>query len=109
MMPVFADKDSGRRHAALDTMVMLGAIGKWVPLNGGSDTRADARDWWRQSAAGLRLNFTVRGGCMVGIGGPVKRTRGFWYMAVGKHDLTWMHWRKAKNRMHRNEAREAAE
>lgn len=92
MLPVHT---SGDKKSGADEFVALGFLGKWVPLNGGSDTRADTRDYYREYALDLGLEF-VATGHDVKVGGMCDRKRGQWFMAYGARKLHWEHWRKAK-------------
>lgn len=72
---VHTSKESARIERALEAGVSSGMIGKWVPLNGGSDTRKDARDYYMQTAIAARIEYRQIGGFAVTIGGPFESGR----------------------------------
>lgn len=53
--------------AQLDAL-MSGRAALTIPLNGGSETRSAAREYWREWAAARGLGFTALAGCIVRIG-----------------------------------------
>ena len=66
-----------------------------VPMNGGSDTRRDAREWWQEQCQAVRVPFVARS-CQIEIGGFVPHSdRGWRFVVVGRTGQ-WMHWRRAK-------------
>ena len=64
-----SEKEKAEQAAAAESMLlMLGLAQKTIFLNGGSQTRRDAREYWRETAR--LLNVECReSGCMVIIGG----------------------------------------
>jgi hypothetical protein len=102
MFPVHTSEDKKSGPSA-DDLVALGVLGKWVPLNGGSDTRAGTRDHYREYAIGLGLEF-IATGHDVKVGGLCNRKRGQWFMAYGARKLHWEHWRKAKRDIRKHAA-----
>lgn len=108
MIPILAGGDDRARVARdhLDVLLLSGLIGKFVPLNGGSGTRADTRTYYRELASNLRLEFEGNGS-FVKYGGPTRRGRGQRYVAFGERRLTWVHWRKAKRLLRKNIAEAA--
>lgn len=96
--------DEARKAAAIrDTAVALGLLGTWIPLNGGSDTRRDIRDGYRENARSLRIEFRQHGGHAVSFGGPFHAGRGRRYLSMPDR-LTWVHWRKAKKLVRKGKA-----
>ena len=58
-----------KRVASELATLKLGRASKTIYLNGGSGTRADAREYWRQIASSLGVRFQAYGGCVVKLGG----------------------------------------
>ena len=105
MFGISLDDESRASIDALEGAVLAGLHGKWIPLSGGSDTRADVRNWYRDRALAYRVEFRATGHD-VRIGGPCYRGRGMRFVAYGERHLTWRHWRKAKRDSRKCLARE---
>lgn len=72
MIPVVpgADAEKLQRRIAFETISILsGTGGRIIPLNGGSETRRDAIEYWRDYARRLNVGCEVRGNCLIIIGG----------------------------------------
>ena len=90
---------------------LAGLLQRWVPLNGGSDTRRDMREFYRQDAIAGLHPFQQLGGYAVVIGSRCKRGRGTRYLSrrtTSGEIIDFIHWRKAKKLMRKHIAKEAA-
>lgn len=108
MIEVTSGRDDVRamqtRHLMENFFIARGMGVRFIPLNGGSDTRRDAREWHEQQArAGLIPYNTYSSHCI--IGGFIPNTLRGWRYMIGRRKAQWMHWRKAKRILRRNAGR----
>ena len=93
-------------HPVVGMLPLLPRAGVIFPLNGGSDTRRDAREYHEQRATAMRLECRSWP-CQVIYGGARRRTRGWRYLHWREGNCRvwgWMPWRKAKRRLRRKTA-----
>lgn len=66
-----ADKESVDRHlSTMERLMQMGVAGLWIPLNGGSESRAAEISYWKEYARDRNIGFQTNGGCVVIVGGP---------------------------------------
>lgn len=106
----------GNGHAVLQRKIYecvainMGLATRWIPLNGGSDTRRDARDCHMELAIAARIPFRCIGNATVIIGGRRPPDRGNRYIRHSSRNpivIEWLHWRKAKRLIRKDLARAA--
>lgn len=54
-------------------LMCIGAAGRTIYLNGGSETRRAVREFWAEYARDRNIGFRTYGGCIVVVGGPAER------------------------------------
>lgn len=89
------NESAADRLVAEAVLIANGSATKWIPLNGGSDTRAAAREYHRQYAIALRAPFRATGFCVT-IGGQVPGKKRGWRYCIAARNACWLPRRKAK-------------
>lgn len=69
---------------------------RFIPLNGGSDTRRDAREYWQQQCKAAGVAYTAHAFGIYIVGAIPRNNRGWRYVNLGL-SARWLHWRKAKS------------